>query len=119
MCLLLSLVHPVITSGQSNAKRSIDFERLADAIYIAEGGAKTRYPFGIKSIKTTGYEQARRICLRTIANSYSRWSGKGRFIDHLASTYCPVKVDRQGNANWRRNVKHWYFKLEEMRKGKK
>ncbi|MEK6818489.1 MAG: hypothetical protein AABY10_00990, partial [Nanoarchaeota archaeon] len=41
-------------------------EAIVNAIYYAEGGAKTRFPYGIKSINTFGNKDyARKICLNT------------------------------------------------------
>lgn len=83
-------------------------ELMADAIWAIEGGAKTAYPYGIRSIKTTGPAHARRICINTIQNNHGRWlkAGKpGAFIDFLADRYCPKAADPRGNANWRRNIR--------------
>lgn len=86
--------------------------KIADAIYKAEGGAKTRYPYGIKSINTKGNkEYARQICLNTIRNNYIRWqkfgTNKVDFITFLGNRFCPVGAvdDPTGlNKNWVKNV---------------
>lgn len=82
---------------------------LANSIYQLEGGGKTKYPYGIKSIDTGGNaEKARRICLNTIKNNYIRWQKdgcKGRFMDYLANRYCPPSADKQGNINWKNNIR--------------
>ena len=87
----------------------LDIERLADSIYLAEGGAKTSYPYGILTkYKTTTPHQA---CINTIKHALKDWDGKGDFIEFLGSRYCPVgaKNDPQGlNKNWVRNVKFYY-----------
>lgn len=81
-------------------------ERLADAIYRAEGGANTRHPYGImKRYKTTTPRQA---CINTIRSNRRRWErsgGYGSFIDYLADVYCPFTADPIGNINWKRNVR--------------
>ena len=108
-----------------------DFPRIADAIYKAEGGGKTKYPYGIKSIKYKGpasgkTQWARRICLNTIKNNYSRYNKltpKQRlkystnnthgFIVYLGSIYCPINdpQDTRGlNSNWVKNVNRFLGK---------
>ena len=81
-------------------------ERIADAIYLAEGGAKTSHPYGIlKKYKTTTPRQA---CINTINHAKRDWDGEGDFIQFLGSRYCPVGAanDPRGlNKNWVRNVK--------------
>lgn len=75
---------------------------LANAIYIAEGGVKTKYPYGIKSVHTTN---PRQVCITTIEHTYKLWTRKTNFIDFLADTYCPVSCDPVGNLNWKRNIR--------------
>lgn len=95
----------------------INVEKLATAIYHAEGGAKTSHPYGILAhYKTTTPRQA---CINTIKHAQRDFKG-GDFIAFLGSRYCPVgaKNDPTGlNKNWVRNVKRLYAKLAE-RKGK-
>ena len=86
-----------------------DFERLSRAIYFAEGGAATRYPYGILShYKTTTPKQA---CLNTIAHQWRNYVAAGQrgdFVDFLSKTYAPLnaKNDPTGlNLNWAANVK--------------
>jgi hypothetical protein len=84
-------------------------EQIADAIYIAEGGAKTRHPYGIlKKYKTTTPRQA---CINTIKHARRDWNGEGDFIEFLGSRYCPVNCDNDNGTNqyWIRNVK-WILK---------
>lgn len=81
--------------------------RLADAIYLAEGGPKASAPYGILSVKVRNKEHARQICLNTIHNNYRRWQSSGTtadFLDFLADRYCPP-TDSIGNKNWKRNVR--------------
>ena len=81
--------------------------KVVGAIFIAEGGNNTKYPFGIKSIKTNNPE---RICRNTVRNNYLRWQQAGKtndFISFLGGRYCPIgdKEDKNGlNKNWIRNV---------------
>ena len=90
---------------------SPDFEKLADAIYKAEGGAKTNHPYGILAkYKTTTPRQA---CLNTIKHKYKDWINQGAhgdFIEYLGSKYAPVGAanDPTGlNKNWVKNVKYF------------
>jgi hypothetical protein len=81
--------------------------KLVDAIYLLEGGAKTRWPYGIKSVKVEGEQGARRVCFRTVQNTHTRWIAAGRpgkFTDFLADRYCPPSADPVGNRNWKINI---------------
>lgn len=63
-------------------------DSIANAIYQAEGGAKTKHPYGILAkYKTTTPRQA---CINTIKHARRDWDGKGDFIAFLGSRYCPV-----------------------------
>ena len=86
---------------------TLEVDRIAAAIYIIEGGAKTRYPFGVKCHQHT-YKDAERICKTTIRNTYERWrkSKDSRvFLDYLADRYCPPSSDPVGNRRWKQNIK--------------
>ena len=81
--------------------------QIADAIFIAEGGHNTNYPYGI----LTKYKHTtpRQACLNTIAHARRDWNGKGDFIEFLGARYCPVGAanDPTGlNKNWIKNVKY-------------
>jgi hypothetical protein len=78
--------------------------QIADAIYKIEGGANTKWPYGIKSIKTSN---PRQVCINTIRNNYVRWQKSGSrkdYLDFLADVYCPQSADFKGNANWKANI---------------
>lgn len=82
-------------------------EKMADAIYIAEGGAKTRFPYGVKSIKTRNAAHARQITINSINNNWRRWeqaAKPGEFITFMATRWCPPSADPQGHKNWIKNV---------------
>ncbi len=88
-----------------------DPERLADAIYRAEGGAKARSPYGVLSVKVRDEAHARRVVLVSIRNNRKRWEQAGRpgeFIDHMANRWCPIAADPVGNHNWKANVRKIY-----------
>jgi hypothetical protein len=89
----------------------INIEKLATAIYHAEGGAKTRHPYGIlKKYKTTTPRQA---CINTIKSAKRRYEKTNQgidFISFLSKTYCPIGAsnDPTGlNKNWVKNVKYF------------
>lgn len=78
---------------------------IVAAIYHIEGGANTRYPYGIKSVKT---DNPKAVCVRTVENNLHRWhqAGKpGHFLDFLADRYCPPRYDPVGNKRWKRNIR--------------
>jgi hypothetical protein len=103
--------------GQAWAGKSVggyDVERLATAIYHAEGGSVTIHPYGIlEKYKTTTPRQA---CINTILHKHHDWvalGSHGDFLTYLASKYCPVGAanDPTGlNKNWLKNVS---FYMEE------
>lgn len=85
-------------------------ERIANAIYRAEGGSRAKVPYGILSVRVRNEKEARRVCLNTIRNNWQRWKKAGQpgqFIDFLGNRYCPPSIDPIGNRNWRRNVKYF------------
>ena len=91
-------------------------DQIANAIYKAEGGEKTKYPYGVKSINTNGDEKyARQICLNSIRNSRKRWIDAGKsddFIIFMSRRYAPIGAENDpGGLNkfWIKNVK-WFLK---------
>ena len=79
--------------------------QIADAIYLAEGGAKTNHPYGI--LAKYKHTTPRQACLNTIAHARRDWNGEGDFVSFLGSRYCPVGAanDPTGlNKNWIGNV---------------
>lgn len=80
-------------------------EQIANAIYKAEGGAKTSHPYGILAHykKTT----PRQACINTIRHARRDWNNQGDFIRFLQQRYAPIGVanDPRGlNRNWYGNV---------------
>ena len=95
-----------------------DFEALADSVFLAEGGDKTRFPYGVKSIDTGGDKAyARRITLNSLRHSWKRYlkaGNPGEFIPFFTARWCPVGAedDPQGlNRNFIRNVTYHYRRL--------
>ena len=94
----------------------IDDERLANAIFRAEGGHNATYLYGIRSIPYKDEAEARQICLNTIRNNKKRYKDYGHkhynnYLEFLASRYCPIgaKNDPYGlNRHWLKNVRYFY-----------
>lgn len=105
IALFLGLTLCINVSMASN----LNADKIADAIYVIEGGKKTKYPYGIKSISTKGNRaKARQICINTIRNTHKRWIAANKpnnFLDYLADRYCPASVDRVGNKRWKVNIR--------------
>ena len=79
--------------------------RLADAIYIVEGGAKTSHPYGVLTrYKTTTPRQA---CINTIRTKRKQWEAagsRGDWLNYLADRYCPPSADFVGNRKWKAKI---------------
>ena len=91
-------------------------EQIVNAIYLAEGGANTRHPYGI--LAKYKHTTPRTACLNTVRHARKDFDGKGDFILFLQRRYAPigVKNDPKGlNHNWYNNVKHF---LERGNNGK-
>jgi hypothetical protein len=82
--------------------------KIADAIYIIEGGAKTKFPYGIISVKTN---DPRRVCLNTIRNNWIRWQNagsQGDYLQFLANRFAPIGANNDPknlNKNWLPNLR--------------
>lgn len=103
--MLASICAVVTTTSIAHARLPAnEASKIADAIYRLEGGINTRYPYGIKSLKTLN---PRQVCINTIQNNHDRWlraGSKGNYLDFLANRYCPASVDPIGNKNWIINI---------------
>lgn len=103
-------------AGACHAKEAIDIERLANAIYKAEGGAKTRHPYGI--LAHYKHTTPRQACINTIKSGLNRFakSKECDFILFLSKTYCPTQgnsltfLEKKYNIYWVKNVKYFYNK---------
>ena len=101
--------------AQADTWASYTDAQIANAIYRAEGGVKTKHPYGIlKRYRTT---TARQACLNTIKNHRKRHASHDcglDFIECLGGRYCPTigaTNDPQGlNKNWIKNVKYFLTK---------
>lgn len=108
--LLFFLLNPC----PAKADNSINFDRLANAIFKAEN-SKT-HPYGILKPYCTAQtiDKCRKGCMQTIANAFKRWQKTYRhenFILYLSRTYAPLnaKNDPSGlNKHWIKNVNQFY-----------
>lgn len=110
----LSLVYASEVARNSSIQ-IVNIDVLADAIYRAEGGAKTRHPYGIiKKYKTTTPRQA---CINTIKSNIKRYKASGStepFIEFMARSYCPIGANNDPtglNVHWVKNVSFFYAKF--------
>ena len=110
ICFFVNLSNLLANNADNGKFKPINKEyqtKIVNAIFLAEGGNNTKYPYGIKSIKTNN---PRRVCENTVANNYIRWQAAGKtnsFIQFLGARYCPMndKADKNGlNKNWVKNV---------------
>ena len=88
-------------------------EQIVRAIYLAEGGEKTKYPFGIRSVKCDGYKDCEKVCYNTVKNNRKRYKEYWHksypdFLSFLASRYCPIGAENDPtnlNRHWIKNVR--------------
>jgi len=91
---------------------SFSDERIVNAIYKAEGGAKAQFAYGIRSIPYKTELEARQICFNSVRNGRRRWLTAGKPYDlivYIGLRYCPPKAHPL-NSNWVRNVKFFLLK---------
>lgn len=92
------------------AHANIDVNKLANAIYLAEGGDKTSHPYGI--LKHYKHTTPRQACINSIKHRLKDYNGKEEgFISYLAKFYAPIGAsnDPTGlNHNWIKNVTYYY-----------
>jgi hypothetical protein len=100
MALSLNAVGQQIPAGYES--------KLLHAVYLAEGGSKTRFAYGVMLHNRPWDEpEARLIAQNTIEHRwrlYEASGAKGSFVDYLAKTWCPASVDPVGHRNWIHNV---------------
>ena len=105
LILLFTLLLVSSCYGAELTKEQVD--KITSAIYRAEGGSQTRYPYGIRSVRVRDSSEARMFCVRSIKNNYSRWESAGKpgcFIVFMGKRYCPP-TKHALNSNWVHNVK--------------
>jgi hypothetical protein len=96
---IILLSTPLLASELSTNQ----LDRIADSVYVAEGGKKARVPYGIISVAVRDEKEARQVCIQSIKNNYSRWQKAGKpgdFFFFMARRYCPPSPQ-----TWASNVK--------------
>lgn len=110
--LTLFMLYALYSIAYADNAPTVNVERLANAIYIAEGGNKTKHPYGI--LAKYKHTTPRQACINTIKSAlkrYNKQGAKGDFIAFLGKTYCPVGASNDPwglNKNWVKNVKYYY-----------
>lgn len=95
-------------------------KQIVSSIFHAEGGYKTKYLFGIKSVKCNGFQECQKVCANTVINNIARWHKSGAkqpYLEFLASRYAPIGApdDPTGlNHNWIKNVRYFLQKGGEL-----
>jgi hypothetical protein len=99
----------LIFAGVSTQARAseIPVDKIVNAVYKIEGGARAKKPFGILSVPCNDYADCRRVCANTVRNNYRRWKKAGRpgeYLKFLADRYAPVSA-HELNKNWLPNIR--------------
>jgi hypothetical protein len=115
---VIGIVFGTASFCNADLTASYSTEALVNAIFQAEGGSRATYLYGIRSVKYSTPEEARRICRNTVVNNYKRFAKQTKYTDYLeflASRYCPVNCDNDRGTNkfWERNVRY-YLKKEAL-----
>uniref|UniRef100_A0A6M3KQM7 Uncharacterized protein n=1 Tax=viral metagenome TaxID=1070528 RepID=A0A6M3KQM7_9ZZZZ len=93
-----------------------DVDKLADAIFLSEGGYSATYLYGIRSIPYKTEDEVRRICKNTIKNHAKRHANHkcgDDYLTCLGNRYCPTsgnlsKSEQLLNRNWLKSVRYFY-----------
>jgi len=107
---ILFLALLLIDINQARSEERYSTSNIVDAIWIIEGGLKTNYPFGIRSVYCNGYDDCRQVCVNTVENNRVRFSQYGYkqekdFLTFLAKRYCPDNWEV-----WLKNLKFYLKK---------
>jgi len=84
------------------------FARMADKLWLCEGGRASKWPYGVRGYSWDNVEGARRACLNTISNRYQVWVDKQiqqPWLDFFCDQWCPSSEDETGNSNLKRNLR--------------
>lgn len=95
-------------------------KEIVRAIFLAEGGEKAQYPYGIRSVSCSTQDECRQICLNTIRNNRKRYAKYGykdysTYLEFLASRYAPIGAGNDPknlNKNWLNNVRYFLTRGE-------
>lgn len=106
MVIVMMIVAVMPANAQELASARVN--QIVNGIYKVEGGARAKSPYGILSVKCKDKEECRKICAKTVKNTWQRWNKAGKpgaFLNYLADRYCPISADPKGNRNWKHNIK--------------
>ena len=82
------------------------YNRVADAIYIIEGGERANQLYGInpKYVYCGSEVECRRVCINTIKSKEREWLNNGEvdFLTYLSKRYCPPN-----HRVWLKNLKFY------------
>lgn len=103
---LLTLLFLVPSEAKAN-ECPYSNEQIANAIYLAEGGAKTSHPYGI--LAHYKHTTPRQACLNTINSARKRFVKQNKekdFVHFISLTYCPINCENDNGTNrfWYANV---------------
>jgi len=100
-----------LAQAQSIPQPAYTNEQIANAIFWAEGGHRTRHPYGI--LAHYKHTTPRQACLNTISHARKDWNGRGDFLEFLSKRYAPINCDTDNGTNkfWLKNVR-WYLRRQ-------
>lgn len=110
---IMSALMLFLLSCACYAQSQAYFDKVADAIFKAEGGNKAKRPYGIVSVKCSVKEECRRICINTVRNRWKKYEKerpKKTFLKYLQESYAPLNVKNDPlnlNSNWYKNVSYF------------
>ena len=92
----------------------LNVPKLCEAIYRSEGGDRTNYPYGIKSVSCATKMECKAVCIKTIRHRWSLFkkhenNGIKNFIITLSRSY-DSGDSRVGQAIWIKIVTRIYYK---------
>ena len=120
-CFVLMIILLLVFGIATARAEEYSTDEIVNAIYLAEGGAKAQFPYGIRSVTCESKDACRKVCENTVKNNRVRFAKYGHrkfasYLDFLASRYCPTsgrnlsKAERRLNGNWTRNVRYFLAK---------
>jgi hypothetical protein len=111
---LLSNPHLADHHHSNSQGEVLNENKLCEAIYRSEGGDRTNYPYGIKSVSCKTKDECRAVCIKTLRHyqkDFARHGGKGvRSFIFFSSKRFVGYNDREGQEIWIKNVTYFYYK---------
>ena len=110
LTIVVSLLMIYIQVASASEEPYYQTSDIVNAIWIIEGGLKTDWPFGIKSVYCKDYQACKKICKNTVENNRVRYINYGYkqekdFTTFLAKRYCPTDWE-----TWLKNLKYFLNK---------